>query len=156
MPESVKRRGASGPPIGAIVDRSMSSVAMDGGYPRRSMRGACRGALSHTGPVIAPYGSWDSPLSTDALVAGEVRLGAPAFTPRGLVWTERRPAEGGRTVLVGEDGDLFGEGFDVRTRVHEYGGGAWVAAGEEIVFSDDADGRLYRLMPGGGAPEPIT
>ena len=46
-------------------------------------------------------------------------------------------------------------GFDVRSRVHEYGGGAWIVAGDAIVFSNDADGRLYR-QPAAGEPAPIT
>src|SRR4051794_38296826 len=142
MPESVKRRGSSGPTTGAIVDLSMSSVAM---------------RLTILRGVTAPYGSWPSPLTTDALVAGELRLGAPAFVGDALVWTERRPAEGGRSVLVRSDGvDLVRAPFNVRSRVHEYGGGAWSPLGDgAIVFSNDDDGRLYRLG-GDGAPEPLT
>ena len=112
--------------------------------------------------MAAPYGSWRSALSTDVLLAGELRLGAPAFAGDALIWPERRPAEGGRSVLVrreasGERADLTPAGFDVRTRVHEYGGGGWLALGDAtVVFSNDADGRLYRLDAGGGDPRPIT
>jgi dipeptidyl aminopeptidase/acylaminoacyl peptidase len=111
--------------------------------------------------VAAPYGSWRSALSTDVLLAGELRLGAPAFAGDGLLWAERRPAEGGRSVLVrrtadGTRADLTPAGFNVRTRVHEYGGGAWLALGDAtVVFSNDADGRLYR-QDAGGEPRPIT
>ena len=38
--------------------------------------------------------------------------------------------------------------FNVRTRVHEYGGGSYVVAGGVVVFSNFADGRLYRARPG--------
>ena len=111
--------------------------------------------------MAAPYGSWRSALSTDVLLAGELRLGAPAFAGDALIWPERRPAEGGRSVLVrreasGERADLTPAGFDVRTRVHEYGGGGWLALGDAtVVFSNDADGRLYR-QDAGGEPRPIT
>ena len=105
----------------------------------------------------APYGSWRSPLTSDELVAGELRLGPPAFVAGGLIWSERRPAEGGRTVLVRDGTDLVPEGVNVRTRVHEYGGGDWLAHGETVFFSNDADGRLYRLdVDVGGAPRPVT
>ncbi|HEY3020395.1 MAG TPA: S9 family peptidase [Solirubrobacteraceae bacterium] len=111
--------------------------------------------------MASPYGSWRSALSTDVLLAGEVRLGAPAFAGDARVWSERRPAEGGRSVLVrressGARRDILPAGFDVRTRVHEYGGGAWLALGDAaVVFSNDADGRLYR-QDAGGEPYPIT
>jgi dipeptidyl aminopeptidase/acylaminoacyl peptidase len=46
-------------------------------------------------------------------------------------------------------------GFDVRTRVHEYGGGSYIVHGDTVLFSNFADQRLYR-QDGGGAPHPIT
>ena len=86
-------------------------------------------------PDVLPYGAWPSPITSDVLVAGELRLGWPAFGPEGaLLWQERRPSEGGRGVVVrrgpdGERRDVTPEGFDVRTRVHEYGGAAWLLVG---------------------------
>ena len=50
---------------------------------------------------------------------------------------------------------MTGEGVNARTRVHEYGGGSYVLAGDALVFSDFADQRLYRQDPG-SAPRPIT
>src|SRR5947208_16008598 len=105
--------------------------------------------------MAAPYGSWPSPIGSDALVAGGLRLGAARFDGRSVVWQERRPSEGGRTALVRDGLDLLPAGFDVRTRVHEYGGGAWTLLGDAVVFSHDGDGRLYRRDPG-GEPWPIT
>ena len=61
-----------------------------------------------------------------------------------------------RREASGERADLTPAGFDVRTRVHEYGGGGWLALGDAtVVFSNDADGRLYR-QDAGGEPRPIT
>ena len=55
--------------------------------------------------VATPYGAWRSTIGTDALLAGELRYGAPAFDGEVVIWPERRPTEGGRTVLVrGERG----------------------------------------------------
>jgi len=79
----------------------------------------------------------------------------------GLYWIELRPDEGGRNVLVwaprgGEGRGVTPEGFNVRTRVHEYGGGAFWVDGETIYFSHFADGRVYRQDGRSGDPRPVT
>lgn len=111
-------------------------------------------------PKVAPYGSWESPITTDLIVAGTVGLGSPHISGDALFWTESRPSEGGRIVLVrrGPDGtirDVTPPGFNVRTRVHEYGGGAFTIDGETVYFSNFADSRLYRQRIG-EEPRPIT
>ena len=70
-------------------------------------------------------------------------------------WLESRPQEAGRSVVVA-DRDLVPPPFNVRTRVHEYGGGAWTVAEGTLYFSNDKDQRLYRLRSGAGEPEPLT
>ncbi len=110
----------------------------------------------------APYGSWRSPITADAIVAGTVSLGQIATDGDDIYWTETRPAESGRGVLVrrtpdGTTADLTPAPFNVRTRVHEYGGGAFAIAAGTVIFSHFADGRLYRIDPeAGSAPRPIT
>jgi dipeptidyl aminopeptidase/acylaminoacyl peptidase len=75
-------------------------------------------------------------------------------------WLEGRAAEGGRVVLVrldpgGEPKDAVPAGFNVRTSVHEYGGGAYCVH-EGIVFASSFDDqRLYRI-DSAGEPVPIT
>src|SRR5689334_19262179 len=113
------------------------------------------------GPVERPYGSWASPIRIDDLVGGIVRLSEPWIDGDDVYWIESRPAEAGRSVLVrraadGTTGDVSPPPFNVRTRVHEYGGGAFTAAGGTVVFSNVLDGRLYRLDPGDATPQPIT
>jgi len=51
--------------------------------------------------------------------------------------------------------DVVPEGFNVGSRVHEYGGGAYTLAGSVLFFSCLDDDRLYRTDPG-RAPEPLT
>jgi dipeptidyl aminopeptidase/acylaminoacyl peptidase len=77
-----------------------------------------------------------------------------------VYWLEVLPHEGGRTVIVrrrasGAIETVTPPGFDVRTRVHEYGGGDYLLAGERIVFARKDDQRLYLQAPG-RSPEPIT
>ncbi len=111
-------------------------------------------------PTIAPYGAWRSPITADLIVAGTLRLGQIALDGDDVYWEEGRPAEGGRTVVVrrapdGRTADATPAPFNVRTRVHEYGGGAFAVADRTLVFSHFADDRLYRIDPD-AAPVPIT
>ncbi|MDT7656710.1 MAG: hypothetical protein QOF38_1425 [Pseudonocardiales bacterium] len=106
------------------------------------------------------YGSWATPITSELLVAAAVRLSEVRVDGADVVWSEGRPAEGGRTQLVrrGADGgtaDLLPDGLDARTGVHEYGGAAWWVAGGVTWFTNWADQRLYRVAPGAD-PEPLT
>ena len=97
----------------------------------------------------APFGSWTSPISAAQIAQGGVTLQGAAAVPGGVLWLEMRPAEGGRSVLVfrdeaGAERDVTPQGFNVRTQVHEYGGGAWWVNGTTIFFANWADQRLYR------------
>ena len=114
-----------------------------------------------SGPTVLPYGSWPSPIRVDDLLVDAVRLGQPWVDGDDAYWVEGRPAEGGRSVLVrraadGTATDLTPLPFNARTQVHEYGGGAYTVAGGTVVFSNRADGRLYRLDPGVEEPVAIT
>ncbi len=112
--------------------------------------------------TIAPHGSWRSPIGPEAVVAGGRRLAAATIAGDGAIWwAEGRPSEGGRVVLMrrppgGEPEAVTPAETNVRTRVHEYGGGAWTLAGDDLVlFVDFADQRLYRQRLG-EEPVPIT
>ena len=62
-------------------------------------------------PVVAPYGSWKSPITTDLIVSSAIGLGQVALNGPDVYWVEMRPAEGGRMVIVRRDSD--GETSDV-------------------------------------------
>jgi dipeptidyl aminopeptidase/acylaminoacyl peptidase len=108
----------------------------------------------------AGYGTWTSPITAAAITAGQVGLAQPRLDRGCSYWLEARPQEAGRTVLVrrtpeGVRRDLTPAPFNVRTRVHEYGGGAYAARDGVIVAVNFADQRLYRLEDG-AAPRALT
>lgn len=113
-----------------------------------------------TPPQIAPYGSWKSPITSDLIVAGTISLGQIALDGSDIYWSEMRPTEAGRNVVVrwtepGAAVDVTPAPFNVRTRVHEYGGGAFLVDGGTVYFSHFADQRLYQQR-GTSAPTPLT
>ncbi|HEX9171259.1 MAG TPA: S9 family peptidase, partial [Telluria sp.] len=82
----------------------------------------------------APCGAWTSPISAAVVAAGAVPLSQPLLDGADIYWLAGRASEGGRTTLLrqrgGELRELTPPPFNVRTRVHEYGGGAYaVGAG---------------------------
>ena len=110
--------------------------------------------------MIAPYGSWRSPISSDLIVRGVVGLAQVTLDANDVYWMESRPGEGGRNVVVhrGADGateDVTPQPFNARTRVHEYGGGDFAVNEGTVYFSNFTDQRIYRRVPG-GEPEPLT
>ena len=114
--------------------------------------------MSH--PETAPYGAWTSPITADLIVGGSVRLGQVAFDGGDLYWTETRPSEDGRTVIVkraadGSISDVTPPGFSARNRVHEYGGGAFAVSAGVVWFTNDSDQRVWAREPG-GEPRPLT
>ena len=102
----------------------------------------------------APYGSWASPFPIERITENVVFLSEVKGADGIRFWLEGRPDEGGRQVLVRRERDgtlvrLTPEGFNARSRVHEYGGAATLVSGELIVVSDFGSGRLNRVV----APE---
>jgi len=111
-------------------------------------------------PTVAPYGSWSSPIEAETVARAGRRLAFPAVAADGAVWwAEGRPEEGGRVVLMrrptgGEPEAVTPAEVNVRTRVHEYGGGAWrLVEPDLVVFVDFSDQRLYRQRLG---EEPVA
>ena len=108
----------------------------------------------------ASYGSWKSPISSDLIVSAVVGLGQIALDGDDIYWIEQRPTEGGRDVVVqctpdGRTIDRTPMPFNARTRVHEYGGGAFVVHNGSLYFSNFADQRLYHQQAR-GQPQPLS
>ncbi|WP_420640726.1 S9 family peptidase [Candidatus Leptofilum sp.] len=109
---------------------------------------------------IAPYGSWKSPITSNLIVAGSIGLSQLVLAGEAVYWTEGRPSENGRNALVkwtpgaGYE-ELSAAGFNVRSRVHEYGGGSYAVHDDVIYFTNFVDQRLYVQYPY-SEPEPLT
>ncbi|NEK57215.1 S9 family peptidase [Geodermatophilus sabuli] len=112
-------------------------------------------------PAPLPYGSWPTPITSELVVRTAARLGEVVVDGSDVWWSESRPEEGGRSAVVrrSADGtltDVLPAPWNARTRVHEYGGGAWTACGGVLWFTEFSDQRLYRLDPGAAVPVPVT
>eukprot|EP00960_Hanusia_phi_P028610 747512-Hanusia_phi.AAC.1 len=108
-----------------------------------------------------PYGEWDSPITSKDITDGTIGLGSPTFDGEDLYWLESRPNEGGRQVIVkmegGEPVDLTPPSFNVRSRVHEYGGGDFIVHKGIIYFVNFVDQRIYAQLAFPGIdPVPLT
>ncbi|MRV70994.1 prolyl oligopeptidase family serine peptidase [Duganella sp. FT92W] len=106
-------------------------------------------------PNIAPYGAWPSPISAATVAAGATPLSQLALGNHDIYWLAGRPAEGGRNTLLrrrgAETAELTPLPLNVRSRVHEYGGGAYAVDGGTVYFCHDGDKRLYRKVADGEA-----
>ena len=114
-----------------------------------------------TAPMI-PYGAWPSPVSAATVAAGAsplTQLALGGADGGDVYWLAGRASEAGRNTLLRQRGarvdELTPAPFNVRTRVHEYGGGAYAVDGDTIYFSHFADNRLYRI-DGDGAPQAFS
>ncbi|TWP35835.1 S9 family peptidase [Leekyejoonella antrihumi] len=116
--------------------------------------------MGANGVTTAPFGTWRSPLTAAALAQSSLSLSEPATDGDDVYWLEGRPSEGGRTVLVRHRGggraDVTPAPFDVRSRVHEYGGGGYAVRDGVVVFVNFTDQRIYRLAAADDAPQAIT
>ncbi|RJG09459.1 S9 family peptidase [Massilia cavernae] len=106
-----------------------------------------------------PCGAWPSPISASVVAAGAVPLSQLALDGDDCYWLAGRASEAGRTTLMRQRGGTITEitpaPFNVRSRVHEYGGGAYLAHGGTVWFSHFADNRLY-MAADGEAPRALT
>ncbi len=109
-------------------------------------------------PQVAPFGSWKSPVTAQDIYGKYAGIGPVRLDGPDLYWLRSLPE--GRSVVVrrkpdGEVTMITPPDFDVRTRVHEYGGGEYIVAGGVVYFSNFADQKLYRQAPG-EEPQSLT
>lgn len=106
-----------------------------------------------TGQIVAPYGSWETPFTGRAIVKDTIGYGTIVTDNEDIYWIETRPSEGGRHVIVkrsadGKISDVLPRDFNARSRVHEYGGGAFTVHQGVIYFVQYDDQQLYKIEPG--------
>jgi dipeptidyl aminopeptidase/acylaminoacyl peptidase len=110
--------------------------------------------------VVKPYGLWPSPIDAKQVARQATAYDAVHTSDGAIYWLETRPFEGGRAVVVrwidgGGAADAVPAGFDVGSRVHEYGGGAYLPVGTTLFACSQDDQRLYRIDEGRD-PVPIS
>jgi dipeptidyl aminopeptidase/acylaminoacyl peptidase len=110
--------------------------------------------------TVASYGSWKSPITADLITAKTTGLVEACTDGEDIYWSEARPLEEGRYVIMrrtpdGTITECTPPEYYVRTRVHEYGGGAFTVHKGVIYFCNFADQHLY-LQSANGAPEVLT
>jgi dipeptidyl aminopeptidase/acylaminoacyl peptidase len=108
-----------------------------------------------------PYGTWPSPVTPSLVARGSKRFGTLQSADGALYWSQSRPEEGGRQVILraaargGPSKDLLPAPFSARSRVHEYGGGEFLVAAGVVYFVNDKDQQVYAIEAG-AAPRRIT
>ncbi len=114
-----------------------------------------------------PFGEWPSPVTAAEIASAPVTGSFPTILGSDAWWQQGLPDEGGRTTVMHSSGGkqtaLLSAPWNARTRVHEYGGlaylpiprsalagkpGAKQARGYQILFANFADQRLYLSAPG--------
>lgn len=99
-----------------------------------------------------PFVAWEPAITPEAVFSDSIGLNEIQIEGKSTYWLELRPAEKGRCVVVHRDDsgrirDVTPSGFNVRTRVHEYGGGAYTVYKHDIYFVNFEDQRIYYYQP---------
>ncbi|GJJ15140.1 hypothetical protein Clacol_009415 [Clathrus columnatus] len=107
----------------------------------------------------APYGTWKSPITPESLTKS-VTVVSSVFVDdvtKELYYLESRASEEPRQVLVKlkDNKDLFGIGWNARTKVHEYGGSCATVYDGVAYFSHFKNNRVYKVKEGKD-PVPVT
>lgn len=107
---------------------------------------------------IAPYGTWPSTFSALDAAAASRDFAELKRCAHGLLWSQFDPADARTTLWLWRHGEarcLTPAGFSLRSRVHEYGGGAFCPTAEGVAFVNEADQQLH-LQGIDGEPRPLT
>jgi dipeptidyl aminopeptidase/acylaminoacyl peptidase len=98
------------------------------------------------------WGGWPSAVSPDVLAEGRISFSGLALVDEAVWWSESRPAEGGRQAVLCDGVEVGPHDVSIRSRVHEYGGGAWALdGGGGLVYVDAADQSVYLASGGSDA-----
>jgi dipeptidyl aminopeptidase/acylaminoacyl peptidase len=107
----------------------------------------CLSAIIHSEvremKIEKEYGMWPSPIGAKLIAQGTKRFGTIEIDNQEIYWEEMRPLEGGRTVIVSEQGDCLPAGYSACSTVHEYGGKSFTVHKGVVYFVNDKDQRIY-------------
>ncbi|MBL1240924.1 MAG: hypothetical protein COB13_003670, partial [OCS116 cluster bacterium] len=118
--------------------------------------------MSASSKQIEKYGFWPSELSAEKVAGKALRFSGLATLSGDIYWSETRPDEGGRSVIVkrsvsGDVQDMIAPPFGASSRVHEYGGGEFGLGKDVLVFVNAKDQDLYKLnLDGASQPVRLT
>lgn len=109
----------------------------------------------------APYGAWESPIQVADMLSSSVGFSSTRVDGKDFYWLEHRPSEAGRQVIVkrsanGRKRDMLPQGFNARTRVHEYGGDSYTVCDGIVYFVNFADQQIYVVKKPGQNPVQLT
>ncbi|MCY4213464.1 MAG: prolyl oligopeptidase family serine peptidase [Gammaproteobacteria bacterium] len=103
---------------------------------------------------MTAYGAWPSSITPRLVAEAGIGIGDPQVSGGAAYWLESRPAEAGRATLfkqvAGQAVELTPKPYSVRSRVHEYGGGAYLPTDSGVFFVNDQGQNIHRIAPDGG------
>ena len=99
--------------------------------------------------TVSEYGSWNSPIIAEAILLDSLKMSEIRTAEDGVYWLEYFADLGGSRHVMHRDESgrisrLTRHGFNIRSRVHEYGGGAYAVIRNGIVFVNSEDQRVYK------------
>ncbi|MFZ2072051.1 MAG: prolyl oligopeptidase family serine peptidase [Halobacteriota archaeon] len=108
-----------------------------------------------------PFCAWEPAITPETVFSVIISLNEIHVEGKSTYWLEMRPVEEGRCVVVRRDEegivrDVTPPGFNVRTRVHEYGGGAYTVFKNDLYFVNFKDQRIYHQSIDTSEAEPLT
>ena len=116
--------------------------------------------MSAAPPTVARHGAWASPITADFILSAFVAFAELRYRDGAFYWLEARPNEGGRSALVclrdGERRDLTPAPLNARSRVHEYGGGAFAVSDTTAWFVNFEDQNIHAVPLNGSVATRVT
>lgn len=103
------------------------------------------------------FGTWPSPFSAASVAASSPRIDGARFVGTEIWWGESVPSQSGRVTVRSSSGaEILPAPWSARSRVHEYGGGAWAADDQGTLYFVDAGNQRVHRMSRGAQPVPLT
>jgi dipeptidyl aminopeptidase/acylaminoacyl peptidase len=108
--------------------------------------------------IRTPYGCWPSDWSAEQAAAASRDFAEVQVAEDGLFWSEFSPQDACSRLWHWQAGTprcLTPDGYSVRSRVYEYGGGAFCLTDQGLAFVNEADQQVY-LQTLDGQPRRLT